>query len=51
MCNLMSDLVICKFRKSMVIRVIECPQSDQVSLSNTNQTQYYIVLMSGAYTH
>ena len=25
MCGLMSDLVICKFRKSMVIHDTECP--------------------------
>ena len=35
MCGLMSDLVICKFRKSMVIHDIECPYWDQVSLNNT----------------
>ena len=37
MCGLMSDLVICKFRKSMVIHDVECPYWDQVSLNNTNQ--------------
>ena len=37
MCGLMSDLVICKFRKSMVIHDAECPHWDQVSLDNTNQ--------------
>ena len=32
--DLMSDLVICKFRKS--IHNIECPYWDQMSLNNTN---------------
>ena len=32
----MSDLVICKFRKSMVIHDTECPYWDQVSLNNPN---------------
>ena len=36
---LMSDLVICKFRKSMVLQDTECPYWDQVSLNNTNHTQ------------
>ena len=36
---LMSDLVICKFRESMVIQDTECPYWDQVSLNNTNHTQ------------
>ena len=36
MCGLMSDLVICKFRKSMVIHDTECPYRDQVSLNNIN---------------
>ena len=31
MCGLMSDLIICKFRKSMVIHDTECPYWDQVS--------------------
>ena len=38
MCGLMSDLVICKFRKNMVIHDTEYPYRDQVSLNNTNQT-------------
>ena len=38
MCGLMSDLVICKLRKSMVIHDSECPYRDQVSLNNTNPT-------------
>ena len=38
MCGLMSELVICKFRKSMVIHDTECPYCDKVSLNNTNQT-------------
>ena len=38
MCGLMSDLVICKFRKNMIIHDSECPYRDQVSLKNTNQT-------------
>ena len=33
----MSDLVICKFRKSMVIHDAKCPYWDQVSLNNTSQ--------------
>ena len=37
MCGLMSDLVICNFRKSMVMHDTECPYWDQVSLNNTNQ--------------
>ena len=32
MCGLISDLMICKLRKSMVIHNIECPYWDQVSL-------------------
>ena len=39
MCGFISDLVICKFRKSMVIHDTECPYWDQVSLNNTNQTK------------
>ena len=35
-CGLMSDLVICKRRKSMVIQDTGCPYGDQVSLNNTN---------------
>ena len=38
MCDLMSDLVICKVRKSVVIHDTECPYWDQVSFNNT-QTQ------------
>ena len=38
-CGLMSDLVICNFRKSMVIHDTECPYWNQVSLNNTNQTK------------
>ena len=34
-----SNLVICKFRKSMIIHDTECPYWDQVSLNNTNQTK------------
>ena len=37
MCSLISDLVIFKFRKSMVIHDTECPYWDKVSLNN-NQT-------------
>ena len=37
-CGLMSDMVICKFWKSMVMHDTECPYWDQVSLNNTNQT-------------
>ena len=36
MYGLMSDLVICKFRKSMVVHDSECPYWDQVSLNNSN---------------
>ena len=39
MCGLMSDPVICKLRKSMVIHDTKCPCRDQVSLNNTNPTQ------------
>ena len=35
MSGLMSDLVICNFRKSMVMHDTECPYWDQVSLSNS----------------
>ena len=35
LCDLMSDLVICKFIQSMVIHDTECPYWDQVSY-NTN---------------
>ena len=40
MCGLMFDLdlVISKFRKSMVTHDAEFPYWDQVSLNNTNQT-------------
>ena len=31
----MSDLVICKFLKSIIIHDTECPYWDQVSLNNT----------------
>ena len=34
MCGWMSDLVICKFRKSLFIHDTECPYGDQVSLNN-----------------
>ena len=44
MCDLISDLVICKFRKSMVIHDTECPYRDQVSLYNTNQTKTIVAL-------
>ena len=42
----MSDVVIYKFRKSMIIHDTECSYWDQVSLNNTNltkpnQTQLY----------
>ena len=35
----MSDLMICKFRRIMVIHDTECPYWDHVSLNNTNQTK------------
>ena len=38
MCGLMSDVVKCKFRKSMVIHDTKCPHWDQVSLNNANET-------------
>ena len=40
MCGLMSDLVNCKVRKSIIIHDTECPYWDQVSLNNTNQTLF-----------
>ena len=40
MCGLMSDMVICKFRKSMVIHDTECPYWDQVSLNNPNPNPF-----------
>ena len=39
----MSDVVVCKCRKSMVIHDTECSYLDQVSLNNTNQTNQPIV--------
>ena len=39
MCGLTSDLVICKFWKSMVMHDTECPYWDQVLSNNTNSTQ------------
>ena len=39
MCGQISDLVIGKFRQSMVIHDTECPYWDQVALNNTNQTK------------
>ena len=47
MCGLMSDLVICKFRKSMVIHDIECSYWDQVSLNNTNPKPFWIYTWEG----
>ena len=52
MCGLRSDLVICKFRKCMVIHDTECPYWDQVSLNNTNQpilSIYHIIVHSVPY--
>ena len=40
LCGLMSDLLVCKFIKCMVIHDTECPYWDQVSLNNTNQTLF-----------
>ena len=37
--GLMSDLVICRFTKSMVRHDTECPYWDQVSLNNTKPNQ------------
>ena len=36
LCGVMSDLVICKFKKSMAVHDTECPYWDQVSLNNPN---------------
>ena len=49
MCGLMSDMVICKFRKSMVIHDTECPYWDQVSLNSTNPTQPKYSLLNWSY--
>ena len=45
MCSLMSDMLICKFIKSVVIHDTECPYWDQVSLNNTkpNFDRLYIL--------
>ena len=40
MCGLMSDLVICKFKKSMVIHDTECPFWDHVSLINNTKLNF-----------
>ena len=40
MYGLMSDLVNCNFRKSMVIHGTECPYWDQVSLNNPNPNPF-----------
>ena len=40
MCVFISDLVIWKFKKSMVIHDTECPYWDQVSSNNTNPTLF-----------
>ena len=40
MCGLISNLMIFKFRKSMVIHDTECPHWDQVLLNSTNQTLF-----------
>ena len=45
MCGLMSDLLICKFIKCMAIHDTECPYRDQVSLNNTNQTNFCFKLL------
>ena len=50
MCGLMSDLVICKFKKSMVIHDTKCPYWDQVSLNNTIQSRAYDSCLSQAYS-
>ena len=46
MCGWVYDLVICKFRKSMVVHDTECPYWDQVSLNNTKQTNPFIHIKS-----
>ena len=51
--GLMSDLVICKFRKSVVIHDTECPYWDQVSLNKhkpTNQS-YMLPLVCWGINH
>ena len=45
MSGLMSDLVICKFRKSMVTHDTKCPYWDQVSLNNPNPNPNYLLLL------
>ena len=44
MLGLMSDMVTCKFRKSMVIHDTECPYWDQVSLNNTQHAMWKMSL-------
>ena len=46
MCGLMSDLVICKFRKCVVIHDPERPYWDPVSLNNTNQPANHICFIT-----
>ena len=41
--GLTSNLVICKFSKSMIIHDTECPYCDQVSLNNTYPNQPFFV--------
>ena len=45
----MSDLVIHKFRKSMVIDDTECPYWDQVLLNDANQTKPLLFLIPMPY--
>ena len=48
MYGLMSDLVICKFRKSMIIHDTECPYWDQVSLNNTSTNSTLFCCQGGS---
>ena len=50
MCGLMSDLVICNFRKSMIIHDTECPCWDQVSLNNTKLNESCLFTNNWIYT-
>ena len=51
MCGLLSDLVICKFKKNMVLHDIECPHWNQVSLHNTNTNPYSCSISVFLFTH
>ena len=51
LCGLISDMVICKFRKCMVIHNTECPYWGQVSLNNTNQTILQFLTDTNGFAH